>query len=170
MSVCVRVEVRTVCDWWARAYRTQEFLASTLSFQFFFFLCLLTGVHSAKTHKLIRILYDTRKQYLDKLNLLALPIQRSFEISLTHGTRAAVQMFLPPSWRKELRDAAYPVLVEVWVCHIFLFFCSTQTLTFSIIYAHARTPVMADQVKRQLLMSFEWIGELICRVITISYT
>lgn len=73
----------------------------------------LTGVHSAKTHKLVRILYDTRTRYLEKLQELALPIQKSFEISLTHGTRAAVQMFLPPSWREELRDAAYPVLVEV---------------------------------------------------------
>ena len=73
----------------------------------------LTGVHSAKTHKLVRILYDTRKQFLERLEELALPVQKSFEISLTHGTRAAVQMFLPPSWREELRDAAYPVLVEV---------------------------------------------------------
>jgi inactive dipeptidyl peptidase 10 len=73
----------------------------------------LTGVHSAKTHKLVRILYDTRKQYLEKLEDLALPTQRSFEISLTHGTRAAVQILFPPSWREELRDAAFPVLVEV---------------------------------------------------------
>lgn len=73
----------------------------------------LTGVHSARTHKLLRILYDTRPQFKERLEELALPIQKSFEISLTHGTRAAVQMFLPPSWREELRDAAYPVLVEV---------------------------------------------------------
>ncbi|KAL7031758.1 hypothetical protein ACKWTF_007126 [Chironomus riparius] len=71
------------------------------------------GVHSAKSHKLVRILYDTRKQFQDKLQSLALPSQRSFEISLTHGTRAAVQMLFPPSWREELRDAAFPVLVEV---------------------------------------------------------
>lgn len=72
-----------------------------------------TGVHSAKTHKLVRILYDTRKQFSEKLDKLALPIQRSFEIELTHGRRAAVQMLYPPSWREELRDAAFPVLVEV---------------------------------------------------------
>lgn len=73
----------------------------------------LTGVHSAKTHRLIRVLYDTRKQFLKKLEDIALPTQRSFEIPLTHGTRAAVQILFPPSWRPELRDAAFPVLVEV---------------------------------------------------------
>lgn len=88
----------------------KKFLCLLLLFQFFFS---LTGVHLAKTHKLVRILYDTRNRYLEKLQELALPTQKSFEISLTHGTRAAVQMYLPPSWREELRDAAYPVLVEV---------------------------------------------------------
>lgn len=73
----------------------------------------LTGVHSAKTHRLIRVLYDTRRQFSRKLDALALPTQRSFEIPLTHGTRAAVQILFPPSWREELRDAAFPVLVEV---------------------------------------------------------
>lgn len=71
------------------------------------------GVHSAKTHRLVRILYDTRPAYSDKLHALALPTQRSFEIPLSHGTRATVQMLFPPSWREELRDAAFPVLVEV---------------------------------------------------------
>lgn len=74
---------------------------------------LLTGVHSAKTHRLIRVLYDTRKQFSKKLDAIALPRQRSYEIPLTHGTRAAVQILYPPSWREELRDAAFPVLVEV---------------------------------------------------------
>lgn len=74
---------------------------------------LLTGVHSAKTHRLIRVLYDTRKQFSKKLDDLALPRIRSYEIPLTHGTRAAVQILYPPSWREELRDAAFPVLVEV---------------------------------------------------------
>lgn len=83
--------------------------ASLICFLFF----LLTGVHSAKTHRLIRVLYDTRKQFSKKLNAIALPTQRSFEIPLTHGTRAAVQILFPPSWREELRDAAFPVLVEV---------------------------------------------------------
>lgn len=73
----------------------------------------LTGVHSAKTHRLIRVLYDTRKQFSKKLDDLALPSQRTFEVPLTHGTRAAVQILFPPSWREELRDAQYPVLVEV---------------------------------------------------------
>jgi hypothetical protein len=148
----------------------KKFLCLLLLFQFFFLP--LTGVHLAKTHKLVRILYDTRTQYLDKLHELALPIQRSFEISLTHGTRAAVQMFLPPSWREELRDAAYPVLVEVWVCHIFLYSLCKHLLfqLFTHIHPHALFPiVMADQVKRQLLMNSKWIGELICRVIMISY-
>ena len=73
----------------------------------------LTGVYSAKSHKLVRILFDTRNQYSEKHQELALPQQRSFEISLTHGTRASVQVLFPPSWREELRDAAFPVLVQV---------------------------------------------------------
>ncbi|CAO1378587.1 unnamed protein product [Diamesa serratosioi] len=73
----------------------------------------LAGVHSAKTHRLMRILYDTRPAYTERLQALALPTQRSFEIPLSHGTRATVQMLFPPSWREELRDAAFPVLVEV---------------------------------------------------------
>jgi inactive dipeptidyl peptidase 10 len=72
-----------------------------------------TGVHSSSTHRLLRILYDTRPYRSGKLEELALPLQRSFEIPLPHGTRASVQLLLPPSWREELRDAAYPVLVEV---------------------------------------------------------
>lgn len=76
---------------------------------FFIFL----GVHSAKTHRLVRILYDTRPTHTKKLQELALPTQRSFEIPLPHGSRATVQLLLPPSWREELRDAAFPVLVEV---------------------------------------------------------
>ena len=71
------------------------------------------GVHSAKTHRLVRILYDTRPTHTNKLQELALPTQRSFEIPLPHGSRATVQLLLPPSWREELRDAAFPVLVEV---------------------------------------------------------
>ena len=70
-------------------------------------------MHSAQTHRLIRVLYDTRPYFTHKLQELALPTQRSFEIPLPHGTRAAVQLLLPPSWREELRDAAFPVLVEV---------------------------------------------------------
>lgn len=73
----------------------------------------LAGVHKADTHRLNRILFDTRIQHSDRLRKLALPTQRSYEISLPHGTRAQVQLLLPPSWREELRDAAFPVLVEV---------------------------------------------------------
>lgn len=49
----------------------------------------------------------------ERLNVLALPKKDSFEIILEHGTRAQVELLLPPSWRPELRDAAFPVLVEV---------------------------------------------------------
>lgn len=44
---------------------------------------------------------------------LALPTSRTFEVPLPQGARAQVQLLLPPSWREELRDAAFPVLVEV---------------------------------------------------------
>ncbi|CAG5099855.1 Similar to DPP10: Inactive dipeptidyl peptidase 10 (Homo sapiens), partial [Cotesia congregata] len=46
----------------------------------------LAGVHSVTNHKMV---------------------------PLPQGWRAQVQLQLPPSWREELRDAAFPVLVEV---------------------------------------------------------
>lgn len=61
------------------------------------------------------MLYDTRPAYTERIQRLALPTKRSFEVTLQHGTRAQVQLLLPPSWREELRDAAFPVLVEVYV-------------------------------------------------------
>lgn len=79
----------------------------------FVFYFIQLGVHSAKNHRLVRILYNTRPIYTSKLNELALPTQRAFQIDLPHGQRADVQMHLPPSWRAELRDAAFPVVVEM---------------------------------------------------------
>lgn len=73
----------------------------------------MAGVHSTTTHRLRRIVYDTRPSRTAKLQELALPKQKSLEVPLPHGSKAQVQLLLPPSWREELRDAAYPVLVEV---------------------------------------------------------
>ncbi|XP_014089401.1 dipeptidyl peptidase 4 [Bactrocera oleae] len=73
----------------------------------------VSGVHMQKSHSLVKILYDTRPFFTERLQKLALPTQRSFEIPLPHGSRAQVQLLLPPSWREELRDAAFPVVVEV---------------------------------------------------------
>ncbi|XP_045472394.1 dipeptidyl peptidase 4 isoform X3 [Harmonia axyridis] len=73
----------------------------------------LAGVHNATSHRLLKVLYDTRITHLPRLQELALPKQKFLEVPLPQGNRAQVQMLLPPSWREELRDAAYPVLVEV---------------------------------------------------------
>ncbi|KAK0093108.1 hypothetical protein PV326_014278 [Microctonus aethiopoides] len=73
----------------------------------------LAGVHSVTTHKMVRVLYDTRIQRAERLAEWALPTRKSFEVPLPQGWRAQVQLQLPPSWREELRDAAFPVLVEV---------------------------------------------------------
>ncbi|CAH0556834.1 unnamed protein product [Brassicogethes aeneus] len=73
----------------------------------------LSGMHNAQTHKLLKILYDTRPQKMPLLERFAMPKKKSFEVPLPQGSRAQVQLFLPPSWREELRDAAYPVIVEV---------------------------------------------------------
>ena len=40
----------------------------------------LAAVHSMKTHKIVRILYDTRIQRADLLSQLALPKRHSFEV------------------------------------------------------------------------------------------
>lgn len=87
----------------------------------------------------MKILYDTRPFYTERLQKLALPIQRSFEIPLPHGSRAQVQLLLPPSWREELRDAAFPVVVEVYVPIIFyekisLFFTDHKIYNYALIY------------------------------------
>lgn len=54
-----------------------------------------------------------------RLRELALPSQRSFVVTLNSGSKARVQLLLPPSWREELRDAAFPVLVHVYVVFVF---------------------------------------------------
>lgn len=73
----------------------------------------LGGVHVAATHRLLRMLHTTMPARAARLSQLALPTMRSFEVPLPQGLRAQVQLLLPPSWREELRDAAFPVLVEV---------------------------------------------------------
>ncbi|CAH1183188.1 unnamed protein product [Phaedon cochleariae] len=73
----------------------------------------LAAVHNAANHKLVEILYDTRPSRWALLEKYAMPKRKSFEVNLPQGSRAQVQLLLPPSWREELRDAAYPVLVEV---------------------------------------------------------
>ncbi|VEN35413.1 unnamed protein product [Callosobruchus maculatus] len=73
----------------------------------------LAAVHNASTHKVIKVLYDTRPARRDLLEKFAMPKKRCIELRLPHGGRAQAQLLLPPSWREELRDAAYPVLVEV---------------------------------------------------------
>ncbi|XP_039280543.1 inactive dipeptidyl peptidase 10 isoform X2 [Nilaparvata lugens] len=73
----------------------------------------LAGVHSTTDHHLLKTLFNSNPQCGPKLDRLALPKMRSFEVPLPQGHRAQVQLLLPPSWREELRDAAYPVLVEV---------------------------------------------------------
>nr|XP_023020216.1 inactive dipeptidyl peptidase 10 isoform X2 [Leptinotarsa decemlineata] len=73
----------------------------------------LASLHNAESHKFVKILYDTRPSRWPLLERLAMPKKKSFEVPLPQGSRAQVQLLLPPSWREELRDAAYPVLVEV---------------------------------------------------------
>lgn len=74
----------------------------------------LTGVHSIKTNILLQELFNMANSSMRRrLDKLALPKKHSFEITLNHGTRIQVQIMYPPSWREELRDAAFPVLVEV---------------------------------------------------------
>ncbi|XP_019772128.1 inactive dipeptidyl peptidase 10 isoform X2 [Dendroctonus ponderosae] len=73
----------------------------------------LAGMHNSTSHKLLKILYDTRIGHGVLLQDLAMPKKRSFEVPLPQGSLAEVQLLLPPSWREELRDAAYPVVVEV---------------------------------------------------------
>ncbi|KAJ8915617.1 hypothetical protein NQ315_003401 [Exocentrus adspersus] len=73
----------------------------------------LAAMHNAITHKVAQILYDMRPKKWPTLEKYAMPKKKSFEVPLPQGSRAQVQLLLPPSWREELRDAAYPVLVEV---------------------------------------------------------
>uniref|UniRef100_A0A1B6C3H0 Peptidase S9 prolyl oligopeptidase catalytic domain-containing protein n=1 Tax=Clastoptera arizonana TaxID=38151 RepID=A0A1B6C3H0_9HEMI len=73
----------------------------------------LGSVHLATNHNMVKVLFNMKEICEAKLNKLALPTPRTFEVPLPQNYRAQVQLLLPPSWREELRDAAYPVLVEV---------------------------------------------------------
>ena len=73
----------------------------------------LAGVHSTRKNRYLRTLYNSRIRCTVRLNELALPSKQCFDVRLPQGYRAQVQLLLPPSWREELRDAAFPVLVEV---------------------------------------------------------
>lgn len=73
----------------------------------------LAAMHNASSHRVVKIVYDTRPTRRPLLDKYAMPKLKSFEVPLPQGSRAQVQLLLPPSWREELRDAAYPVLVEV---------------------------------------------------------
>lgn len=76
---------------------------------------------------------------------------------MPHGTRAQVQLLLPPSWREELRDAAFPVLVEVLVYHNFI--------CFQLIYLLLSLNTgMQGQDHRRYPKNFESIGAHICPV------
>ncbi|KAK9510675.1 hypothetical protein O3M35_005411 [Rhynocoris fuscipes] len=74
----------------------------------------VASVHSWQNHSMIAPLYSTRHTLSHKLSSLALPSQKTFHVPLPHGMgKATAQLLLPPSWREELRDAAFPVLIEV---------------------------------------------------------
>lgn len=64
-------------------------------------------------HEIILHYNDNDEYRSVRLRELALPTRRSFEVQLGSGSKARVQLLLPPSWREELRDAAFPVLVHV---------------------------------------------------------
>lgn len=106
------------CSYFNAYFGPMSSIASDIGIEYYILECLgpgvpLAGVHSTKNHRLVHLLYDTRPHLQPKLQELALPSRRSFEISLPHGTKAAVQLLLPPSWREELRDAAFPVVLEM---------------------------------------------------------
>lgn len=75
----------------------------------------MAGVHTWANHTLVLAkLFSTRPVFGPKLSSLALPLVKTLHVPLSHGAgRATAQLHLPPSWREELRDAAFPVLVEV---------------------------------------------------------
>lgn len=47
------------------------------------------------------------------LSVVIVYLKKMLQVPLPQGWKAQVQLLLPPSWREELRDAAFPVLVEV---------------------------------------------------------
>ena len=95
------------------------------------------GAHSTLDHRLVKGLFSRRAELGPRLAQLALPKVRTFEVPLPHGHRAQVQLLLPPSWREELRDAAYPVLVHMSVILvlvlILLYHCISNTVVLLVI-------------------------------------
>lgn len=99
-------------------------VATTYGIEFYILECQgpglpVSGVHMHKTHSLVKILYDTRPFYTERLQKLALPTQRSFEIPLPHGGRAQVQLLLPLAGGKSYGMLHFPSLLKCR--NIFLF-------------------------------------------------
>lgn len=70
------------------------------------------GIHHASNGSLIRSLFDEHIK-IQNLERYALPKSRFDRVILPNGYNARVQLLMPPSWRPELRDAAFPVIVQV---------------------------------------------------------
>lgn len=71
------------------------------------------SVHLATNHSMVKKLFSMKQYCESKMKNLALPKRETLEVNLPQNYKAQVQIWLPPSWREELRDAAYPLLVEV---------------------------------------------------------
>lgn len=73
----------------------------------------LAFLHRTSDHQRVRLLFNTATSHAEALSHLALPTRRSVEVTHSQGYKAYVQFTLPPSWREELRDASFPVLIHV---------------------------------------------------------
>lgn len=70
------------------------------------------GIHYVSNSSLRQILFR-EKMRIDQIKKYALPKPMFESIPLPKGYTARVQLLMPPSWRPELRDAAFPVIVQV---------------------------------------------------------
>ncbi|XP_065218302.1 inactive dipeptidyl peptidase 10 isoform X2 [Planococcus citri] len=71
------------------------------------------GIHYTFNHTLRKILFDVHQAKASELKKFALPTSMFESVPLSKGYTARVQLLLPPSWRPELRDAAFPVIIQV---------------------------------------------------------
>uniref|UniRef100_A0A8D8RBP9 Inactive dipeptidyl peptidase 10 n=1 Tax=Cacopsylla melanoneura TaxID=428564 RepID=A0A8D8RBP9_9HEMI len=73
----------------------------------------LAFLHRTSDNSPVRLLFNTSTKYAEMLDKVALPKRQSMEVMHSQGHKAHVQFTLPPSWRPELRDATFPVVIHV---------------------------------------------------------
>lgn len=73
----------------------------------------VAGIFYGRYNNFLRVIYSIRKIYAESMRQYAIPTNVYSSVPLSGGHSARVKLILPPSWRQELRDAAFPVIIQL---------------------------------------------------------